>query len=181
MLTSIGTGALSGAAQGSIVPGIGTAAGAVMGAASSSIQAGTNYMNTRLTNDVGLENQYRSANADLAKAAHTPNAVRGTVSSSAQALNSGMYQTWFRVYRPRAEIAKAIDDFFSIYGYRVGEIKVPNMTGRKSWNYVKTNGAGVVGDVPSPVLAQVNSLFDRGITFWHTNDVGNYALDNSIV
>ena len=181
LLTSIGNGAMSGAVQGSAVPGIGTAAGAVMGAASSSIQAGTNYFNTRLTNDVGLENQYRSANADLAKAAHTPNAVRGTVSSSAQALNSGMYQTWFRVYRPRAEIAKAIDDFFSIYGYRVGEIKVPNMTGRKSWNYVKTNGAGVVGDVPSPVLAQVNSLFDRGITFWHTNDVGNYALDNSIV
>lgn len=92
-----------------------------------------------------------------------------------------MYQTWFRVYRPRAEIARVIDDYFSMYGYSVGEIKVPNVVGRRSWNYVKTNGASVVGKVPAGTLAQINRLFDRGITFWHVNDVGNYALDNSIV
>ena len=68
-----------------------------------------------------------------------------------------------------------------MYGYLVNVNKVPNMTGRKSWNYVKTNGASVVGKVPPDVLAQINSLFDRGLTFWHTGDVGNYALDNSIV
>ena len=181
MLSAVGSGAVSGAMAGSAIPGVGTAAGAVAGLAMSAAGAGTGFMNTLASNNLALENQYRNAYADLKKASLSPNTVRGSISSSTQALNSGMYQTWFRVYRPRAEIAKAIDDFFSIYGYRVGEIKVPNMTGRKSWNYVKTNGAGVVGDVPSPVLAQVNSLFDRGITFWHTNDVGNYGLDNSIV
>ena len=46
---------------------------------------------------------------------------------------------------------------------------------------MKTNGASVVGKVPAGTLAQINRLFDRGITFWHVNDVGNYALDNSIV
>lgn len=181
MVASIAGGALSGAAAGSLVPGAGTLAGAAAGAGVAAVSAATNYQNTMFTNAINLENQYRNANADLKKASLSPNTLRGTLSSSAQALNSGMYQTWFRVYRPRAEIAKTIDDYFSIYGYRVGEVKTPNITGRKSWNYIKTNGSSVVGEVPSTVLSEINALFDRGITFWHTNDVGNYALDNSIV
>ena len=181
MLSAVGSGAVSGAMAGSAIPGVGTAAGAVAGLAMSAASAGTGFMNTLASNNLALENQYRNAYADLKKASLSPNTVRGSISSSTQALNSGMYQTWFRVYRPRAEIAKAIDDFFSIYGYRVGEVKIPNIVGRRSWNYVKTNGASVVGKVPPDVLAQINRLFDRGLTFWHVNDVGNYALDNSIV
>ena len=87
----------------------------------------------------------------------------------------------FRKYTCRREMAKQIDNYYSMYGYLVSEIKVPNVVGRRSWNYVKTNGSSVVGKVPAGTLAQINRLFDRGITFWHVNDVGNYALDNSIV
>ena len=93
----------------------------------------------------------------------------------------GSYTVGFRKYTCRYEMAKQIDDFYSVYGYLVSENKVPNITGRASWNYIKTNGSSVVGKVPSNVLKKINSLFDRGITFWHVNDVGNYALDNSII
>jgi hypothetical protein len=87
----------------------------------------------------------------------------------------------FRKYTCRAEIAKQIDDYYNVYGYLVSENKIPNITGRPAWNYVKTNGSSVTGKVPANVLKNINALFDRGITFWHTDDVGNYALNNSIV
>lgn len=37
----------------------------------------------------------------------------------------------------RDEYAKIIDDYFSMYGYKTNELKVPNITGRLNWNFVK--------------------------------------------
>lgn len=119
--------------------------------------------------------------AALSKQTRTPNTARGGMNSTTSLVNLGSYTMGFRKYTCRAEIAKQIDDYYNVYGYLVSENKVPNITGRSSWNYVKTNGASVTGKVPANVLKNINALFDRGITFWHTDDVGNYALDNSIV
>ena len=95
--------------------------------------------------------------------------------------NIGAYGIAVRKYTCRAEIAEQIDDFFSMYGYLVSVIKTPNITGRQSWNYVKTRGACISGKVPATELRQINALFDRGLTFWHVDDVGNYSLGNGIV
>ena len=122
-----------------------------------------------------------NAFASLSKATRTPNTSRGGMNSTTSLVNLGSYTVGFRKYTCRREMAKQIDDYYSMYGYLVSEIKVPNVVGRRSWNYVKTNGSSVVGKVPAGTLAQINRLFDRGLTFWHVNDVGNYALDNSIV
>ena len=117
----------------------------------------------------------------LSKASRQPNTARGGTNSTAALVNIGSYTMGIRKYTARAEIARQIDDYLSVYGYNVSVNKVPNITGRAAWNYVKTNGSSIVGKVPANVLSQINSLFDRGITFWHTNDVGNYALPNGIV
>lgn len=122
-----------------------------------------------------------NAFASLSKATRTPNTSRGGMNTTTSLVNLGSYTVGFRKYTCRREMAKQIDNYYSMYGYLVSEIKVPNVVGRRSWNYVKTNGSSVVGKVPAGTLAQINRLFDRGITFWHVNDVGNYALDNSIV
>lgn len=122
-----------------------------------------------------------NAFAALSKATRTPNTSRGGLNSTTSLVNLGSYTVGFRKYTCRAEMAKQIDDYFSCYGYLVSECKKPNLTGRKSWNYVKTNGANVTGKVPASTLARINALFDRGLTFWHTDEVGNYALDNSII
>lgn len=80
-----------------------------------------------------------------------------------------------------ADYARSLDDFFDQFGYEVDRIKVPNRTGRASWNYVKTVAANVGGDIPADRLAAINSTLDNGVTFWHTTDVGNYSLSNVIV
>lgn len=80
-----------------------------------------------------------------------------------------------------ADYARSLDDFFDQFGYEVDRIKVPNRTGRASWNFVKTVSANVGGDIPADRLAGINACLDAGVTFWHTVDVGNYSLSNSIV
>lgn len=79
------------------------------------------------------------------------------------------------------DYARSLDAFFDQFGYEVDRLKVPNRTGRPSWNYVKTVGANLGGDVPADRLAIINRTLDNGVTFWHTTDVGNYSLSNGLV
>lgn len=78
------------------------------------------------------------------------------------------------------EYARIIDEYFTAFGYKVCRIKTPNITGRPSWNYVKTIGAQVGGNIPEYAETALKAMLNNGVTFWHTNDVGNYSLDNSI-
>lgn len=68
-----------------------------------------------------------------------------------------------------------------MYGYQVDSVKVPNRTGRRNWNYVKMQNSCHRGTVPASDMDKINSIYNAGITFWHTSDVGNYSLDNSII
>ena len=80
----------------------------------------------------------------------------------------------------RPEFARAIDDYFTMFGYATKRVKTPNITGRPYWNYVKTIGKTVDGiSIPEPYLDEINNAFNRGITIWHNpGNVGNYSLDN---
>lgn len=80
-----------------------------------------------------------------------------------------------------AEYRKKLTDFFKMYGYKVNELKVPNLKSRAHFNYIKTVGANLTGNVPQEDLSLIKRMFDQGVTLWHTTDVGNYALTNGEV
>lgn len=65
------------------------------------------------------------------------------------------------------EYAKRIDAFFSMYGYKVNAVKVPNLHTRILWNYVKTIGCVVLGDIDSEDRQKIAAIFDKGVTCWH--------------
>lgn len=81
------------------------------------------------------------------------------------------------------EYAKIIDDYFTRFGYKVNSLKVPNITGRTYWNYVEI-GAGediAFGNLPVDAMEDINNIFRRGTTIWHSHDnIGNFSLDNSL-
>ena len=81
----------------------------------------------------------------------------------------------------RPEYAAIIDDYFNMFGYATHRVKVPNITGRPYWNYVKTQGIVLdIANAPQPYIQKMIDCFNRGITFWHDPaNVGNYNLDNS--
>lgn len=114
------------------------------------------------------------------KMAHVPNTTKGNTAGNSKMQNGflGWYKATVCI---RREFAQIMDDFFDCYGYSIERVKVPNRTGRRSWNYVKMENACHRGNVPADDMEKINSIYDSGITFWHTTDVGNYSLDNSIV
>lgn len=79
-----------------------------------------------------------------------------------------------------AKDAKMIDDYFTVYGYAVNTVKIPDIYSRPHWTYIKCSNALIVGKCPSTDIARIESILNNGITFWKNGDeVGNYSLDNS--
>lgn len=66
-----------------------------------------------------------------------------------------------------AENIKMIDDYFSMFGYKVNTIKVPQFNSRPYWNYIKTSGINMIGNVPQDALSVIKQMFDNGVTMWH--------------
>lgn len=82
----------------------------------------------------------------------------------------------------KEEYARIIDGFFDMYGYKVNYVKVPNITGRANWNYVKTIGCNFTGDIPQEDIEKIRDLFNNGITFWHNEEnFLNYSASNGII
>ena len=105
-----------------------------------------------------------------------PSQIHGKVSSIN--LNAALNNMNFNFYVMSAtpQVARTIDQFFDAYA--VNTLKVPNMNSRQSWNFVKTSGCTFSGDIPPDMLSGFRAIFDRGVTLWHVNDVGNYSLPN---
>lgn len=108
------------------------------------------------------------------------NKVRGTQGSDSLYAQDLM-DFWITIKTIDKSHAIAIDDYLTRFGYRVDRIKVPNITGRKKWNYVKTVNCNVGGMVPFTDREKINQIFNTGITFWHGDYIGNYGGDNGII
>lgn len=77
--------------------------------------------------------------------------------------------------------ARMIDEYFTMFGYAIHRVKIPNRNGRPHWNYVKTIGCNIVGSVPADDMRKICNIYDTGVTFWKNGDeIGNYSLDNTI-
>lgn len=93
---------------------------------------------------------------------------QANLSSSATILGYGLINdNIFNTYTIRREFAEKIDRFFDMYGYKTNTLKVPNLNNRPNWNYVKTNGANLIGNIPQADLLTIKTFFDNGITLWH--------------
>lgn len=82
----------------------------------------------------------------------------------------------------RREFAEIIDGFFSKFGYAIHKVKTPNIHARVRWTYIKTRGCQIHGNVPADAIAEIQGIFDNGITFWaDTTNFGNYSLSNDVL
>ena len=82
----------------------------------------------------------------------------------------------------REEYARTIDEYFSKYGYKINRLKLPNISGRKAWNYIQigNNEQWIYGGIPTQYIDAINNIAINGTTIWHNHDnIGNYDLDNT--
>lgn len=118
----------------------------------------------------------------MAQAERVPNQVGGDPTNGD--FTFSVNKCKFTLYKMsvRAEVAKIVDDYFSAYGYKIADWKVPNITGRAKWNYVKLNQANITGNIPQTDMDEIKSCFLRGITIWHDpSKFLDYSQTNNIV
>jgi hypothetical protein len=78
-------------------------------------------------------------------------------------------------------IKQILGDYFAMYGYKCSSIKIPNLRSRYYYNYIKTIGCNLNGDMDNKDLAKLKTIYDTGITIWHDREGVTplrYAYDN---
>ena len=82
-------------------------------------------------------------------------------------------------YSIKAQFAERIDKYFDMYGYKTNQVKIPNLNNRPNWNYIKTIGANILGDIPQQDMEIIKNMFNAGITLWHnTSNFLDYSQNN---
>lgn len=180
---NITSGAISGGVSGG---GAGAGLGAINGGvqaisniASSYVQ-GKNYVeNTELQGNVTEEKTIASA---MAKIEDTKNVADNVALQGGDVFFT--YQNQFSGYclvykQISPEYITILEDYFQKYGYKVNIIETPNLHTRQSWDYIRTVGCNVIGSINADSLEKIRTIFNNGVTIWHTTDVGNYNLSNN--
>lgn len=132
--------------------------------------------------------QLREIEANINDKSNLPSSPANMTYNDTWQCQNGMLKFALRHMCPPLADVKKYDKFLSKYGYRVCDFKIPNLTGRTNWNYVKTTEITVVpvaqnSYAPTDTeLRFIEDIFNKGVTFWHINDVGNYGdYTNEIV
>ena len=138
---------------------IGATAGAIMGASSGYFQR-QNIM------------------ATLQDKEFIPAQTKGKINSENIKFALELNRIDFYSMRPTLNMLKTIDDYWTAFGYPIHEITTPQINSRSSWNYVKTVDCAFTADAEMNILSRYRDIFNKGVTIWHTNDIGNYNLSN---
>ena len=139
------------------------ATGNVMGAISSGVNTAMNVAETELNTynqrqaiDSSLKDQESKANVSHGAYTGVGNIICGQIGFKGQLITI------------TGENCKMIDDYFSMFGYKINQIKVPQFNSRPYWNYIKTSGVNLIGNVPQDALNTIKHMFDNGSTIWHS-------------
>lgn len=112
-----------------------------------------------------------------------------SANSSSNGGGSGMYatenggQVFVYVATIRYDIAKIIDDYFTMFGYAIKSIRQPTFNNREYFTFIKTNGFSVHANndvgAPSSALRKIEEIHDNGITYWQKySNIGDYSQTN---
>ena len=111
-----------------------------------------------------------------------PNSVQGQTSSDLLNVSYGGNRNGFSIYRVRirAEMARKLDEYFDIYGYKTMRVQQPNFTRGNNHTYIKTAGAIVYGDkAPSDAKERMAQILNNGIIFFRKESTyGDVTVSN---
>lgn len=125
--------------------------------------------------------QFANENADLSRsiAKTLPASVHGSASNTSL-LGATNIKIKAEQRCVNANIAKTIDDYFTMYGYAQNIVATPNIHARPKFTYVKTIGCQASGGAPSDTIAKIKAIFNSGIRFWvNASEVGDYTVNNA--
>jgi hypothetical protein len=120
--------------------------------------------------------------AQLYQASIQPDQAKGHSGAGKSMFGIGELDFYFAHMSIKAEYAKRIDDFFTMFGYKVNALKVPETHSRQNWNYIQTIDVNIDGAIPANDMLRLKKVYDEGVTLWHTTSgFLNYSLPNNII
>lgn len=112
--------------------------------------------------------------------ARIPNEVVGLSDSNIQFAIGRMSFIEYRM-QVQSYYAKIIDNYFTAYGYAINDIKKPELNTRTRFNFIWTQGANVLGDLPTEAKTVINRQMDAGLRIWHDPAAWmDYSVKNTI-
>ena len=82
----------------------------------------------------------------------------------------------------KSENAKIVDEFFSMFGYKINRAKIPNKNHRENYWFTKTIDVNIVGGIPKNDMNKIKTCYNNGITFWkYPSNFRDYSVSNNIV
>lgn len=112
--------------------------------------------------------------------ARIPNEVVGLSDSNIQFAIGRMSFIEYRM-QVQSYYAKIIDNYFTAYGYTINDIKKPELNTRTRFNFIWTQGANVMGDLPTEAKNVINRQMDAGLRIWHDPAAWmDYSVKNTI-
>ncbi|MCM1511421.1 MAG: hypothetical protein NC116_11990 [Clostridium sp.] len=138
------------------------------------ITTGINSVHSVLQSEIGLA----QVQNEKAMAQNQPPHARGQQQTLLDVV-LGRKGYYFKRMCMQESYLRVADDFLSLYGYATNRVKVPNISSRPHWNYVKTSGMSISGAIPQFAAVKLEEIFNSGVRFWkYPNEIGDYSLDN---
>lgn len=140
--------------------------GAIGGFISSELGVVSEAATSRLDRDRVRENAYDNIHATI-----NDMASKGDISHGSFVPNilTNLGRIGFQVQKMRVteECAEMIDNYFSMFGYKINIVKTPQFNSRLNWNFVKTSSVNLIGNVPQIAIDNIKNMFNTGTTIWH--------------
>ena len=109
-----------------------------------------------------------------------PPQAEGNINSGDVTFSAGYLTFTAHHMSIKKEYAKIIDGFFDMYGYKVNEVKKPNVNHRAHYWFTKTIDCNIDGLIPMEDLQEIKNIYNKGVTFWRSpSRVGDYSLAES--
>lgn len=129
----------------------------------------------------GIGKIFNAAQENYRHSLDSPTLEGQTGSGDMQFTAGEMSPTYYKM-TVRAEYIKTIDDFFTMYGYKVNRLSSINIHKRSNWDFIKCSNVNLEGEIPEGDLDKIRRLFNNGCTFWHTTQYYlDYSRTNSIL
>lgn len=144
------------------------------------LMAGGGFLGSGLSSSLSSMNMVNQAVASDIDHSKLPDSIQGLASGGDINFCMTGNTFFFNRISIKQEFAKIIDDYFSMYGYKVNSLEVPNLTSRINWNFLKVIDPNIEGDViPDKDLNKFKQMLQNGVTFWHNiNTFRDYSQNN---
>ena len=169
MITSTAKGFLGDGKEGALTSGLFSANDTGVGLLNHAVNMIGDSITTSRTANMKRENAYDNINAtindmkskgDIAHGSFIPNML------------TDLNKVGFQIQQMTVtnECAQMIDNYFSMFGYKVAKVDFVRLHQRTKWDYIKTASLNVTAKIPLVALNEIKDMFNDGTTLWHTLD-----------